>query len=150
MASAVAPALAVISESKRFQLVWDSLSTELPTWRDLLPETRDPREAPWRTANGWLLKTALCNTGDTVSIRELMKPKDWRWTQIAARLFPQRWLAQRRFESVPIETPLGLRHVCVGIYTVNGKAAGAYTRLSESPVINFSAADVALLMEDDE
>jgi len=143
-------ALAVISESKRFPLVWDSLSTQLPTWRAFLPETRDPREAPWRNDDGWLLKTALCNTGDTVSIHELMKPSDWRWTQIAARLFPQRWLAQRRFESVPTDTPLGVRHVCVGIYTVNGKAAGAYARLSEKPLIDFSAADVALLVEDDE
>lgn len=144
------PALAVISESKRFPLVWGALSTQVPTWRTLLPETRDPREAAWKTDDSWLLKTALCNTGDTVSVRELMKPADWKKARILAQLFPGEWLAQRRFESVPIETPVGLRHVCVGVYTVNGKAAGAYARLSEKPVIDFSAADVALLIEDDE
>src|SRR5665213_3479654 len=39
------PGLAVISESKRFPLVWEKLSTSLPTWRELLPETRDARNA---------------------------------------------------------------------------------------------------------
>ena len=65
------PALAVISESKRFPLVWDSLSVQVPAWRALLPETRDPRDAPWSRDEGWLLKTAMCNTGDTVSKREV-------------------------------------------------------------------------------
>lgn len=144
------PALAVISESKRFPLVWEKLSTALPTWRSLLPETRDPRDAPWPHDTDWLLKTAMCNTGDTVSIRELMRPNDWLRTRLAARVFPNRWLAQRRFESVPMSTPVGLRHACIGVYTVNGRAAGAYARLSEKPVIDFAATDVALLLEDDE
>ena len=144
------PALAVISESKRFPLVWDRLSTRLPTWRALLPETRDPRHAPWSRDSGWLLKTAMCNNGDTVSVRDLMRPRDWLRTRLAARLFPGNWIAQRRFESVPVTTPDGPRHVCVGVYTVNGKAAGAYARLSEKPVIDFAAVDVALLIEDDE
>jgi hypothetical protein len=144
------PALAVISESKRFPLVWEKLSTALPAWRAALPETRDPRNAPWSRDDGWLLKTALCNTGDTVSVREFMRPDDWLRTQLAAQLFPSRWVAQRRFESVPVSTPIGPRHVCVGVYTVNGRAAGAYARLSGTPVIDFAASDAALLLEDDE
>ena len=144
------PALAVISESKRFPLVWEKLSTALPTWRALLPETRDPRAAPWPHDAGWLLKTAMCNTGDTVSIRELMRPRDWLRARLAARVFPNRWVAQKRFESVPVSTPVGPRHACIGVYTVNGRAAGAYARLSEKPVIDFAATDIALLLEDDE
>ena len=56
------PGIAAISESKRFPLVWDSLRTPLPTWRALLPETREPREAPWRRDGTWLVKSALSNT----------------------------------------------------------------------------------------
>jgi glutathionylspermidine synthase len=144
------PPLAAIAESKRFPLVWDRLSARLPTWRRLLPESRDPRKAPWSRDESWLLKTAMCNNGDTVSIRELMKPKDWLQTRLSARLLPGNWLAQRRFESVPVITPVGKRHVCIGVYTVNGKAAGAYARLSEKPIIDFAAVDVALLLRDDE
>ena len=144
------PALAVLSESKRFPLIWEKLSPSLPTWRALLPETRDPREVTWRRDDGWLLKTSLCNNGDTVSIRELIRPSDWSRTCFGVRFFPGKWVAQRRFESLPVSTPVGPRHACIGIYTVNGRAVGAYARLSEKPVIDFAAADVALLLEDDE
>jgi Glutathionylspermidine synthase preATP-grasp len=143
-------AKAIITESKRFPLTWDSLSVKLPTWRALLPETRDPRDAPWSNDDGWLLKTALCNTGDTVSIRELMPSNAWVRTRFDAFLRPKNWIAQRRFESLPIATPVGPRHVCVGIYTVNGKSAGAYARMSEKPLIDFAATDVALLVDDDD
>jgi len=144
------PPLAVISESKRFPLVWDQLSTRMPTWRTLLPETRDPRDAPWFADETWLLKTAMCNNGDTVCIRDLMSHKAWFRARMSVRLSPGQWIAQQRFESVPVSTPVGLRHVCIGVYTVNGRTAGAYARLSEKPVINYSAADVALLLKDDE
>jgi len=97
-----------------------------------------------------LLKTSMCNTGDTVSIRELMQPNHWLQTRLNVLLRPTRWIAQRRFESVPVPTPVGPRHVCVGVYTVNGRAAGAYGRLSERPLIDFAAADVALLLEDND
>jgi hypothetical protein len=49
-----------------------------------------------------------------------------------------------------VETPIGPRHVCIGVYTVNGRAAGAYARFSAKPVIDFAAVDVALLLEDDD
>src|SRR5262249_18931085 len=137
------PPLAIISESKRFPIVWDRLSTMLPTWRKLLPQTRDPREVPWSHEDAWLLKTAMCNNGDTVSIRGLMKPKDWLQTGFNVHLRPKNWIAQRRFESLPLNTPLGEHHVCIGVYTVNGKAAGAYARLSKKPIIDFTAVDVA-------
>jgi glutathionylspermidine synthase len=143
-------ATSIITESKRFPLVWDKLSTKLATWRAFLPETCNVRHVPWARDNGWLLKTAYCNTGDTVSIRELMTPKQWLLTQIDAFLRPDNWIAQRRFESVPVSTPIGPRHVCLGVYTVNGKAAGAYARISEQPLIDFSATDVALLLEEDD
>jgi len=99
------PALAVISESKRFPVLWDRLSIKLPTWRALLPETCDPREAPWDRDQSWLLKTAMCNNGDTVSIRELMRPSEWLRTRVAVRLSPRNWIAQRRFDSLPLSTP---------------------------------------------
>lgn len=144
------PALAAISESKRFPLVWDRLSADLRTWRALLPETHDPRDVAWSNDDRWLVKTAMCNTGDAVSIRELIKPKQWLQTRFSILLAPGQWVAQRRFEFMPIATPAGPRHVCVGVYTVNGRAAGAYTRLAEKPLIDFAAVDVALLIEEDD
>src|SRR5262249_44281895 len=94
------PAPAIISESKRFPLLWDHLTTDLPTWRTLLPETRDPRDAPWRNDDDWLLKQAMSNNGDSVNIRALMPSKDWLQTRLHASLSPGKWIAQRRFNSV--------------------------------------------------
>ncbi len=142
------PGLAAITESKRFPLLWERLSTPLTTWRSLLPETREPGHAPWERDDGWLLKTALCNTGDTVCVRELLGEREWSRARRAARWASSGWVAQRRFESVPISTPVGPRHVCLGVYTVNGRAAGVYARLAVKPVIDFAAVDAALLLED--
>lgn len=92
----------------------------------------------------------MCNTGDTVRIRELIEEKQWLQTRLSVSLTPGQWVAQRRFESVPVPTPAGPRHVCVGVYTVNGRAAGAYARLAEKLLIDFAAMDVALLLEQDD
>jgi len=144
------PGSAAITESKRFPLVWNKLATQLPAWRALLPETVEPRQADLTGEKGWLLKTAFCNTGDAVCMPELLPNRQWWQSRWAARLNPKGWVAQRRFDSMPLATPLGRRHVCVGVYTVNGRAAGAYTRLATRPLVDFAAMDVALLIEDDE
>jgi glutathionylspermidine synthase len=141
------PGYAVVLENKRFPLVWDELQTPLPTWRKLLPETRDPREAPWQIDESWLVKTALCNTGDTVSIRSILDEMRWQHVSRQVRRRPVEWVAQRRFQTIPLETPMGMMHPCLGVYTINGRAAGCYARLSRGAVVDFAAVDVALLVE---
>ena len=137
------PGIAALSESKRLPLLWDDLRTPLPTWRRVLPETRALADAPWSSDDGWLLKSAFSNTGDTVSIRSELCASAWRARAWAARLRPGRWVAQRRFTTVPLdgETP------CIGVFTVNGHAAGAYARLAKGAVVDGHARDVALLVE---
>jgi glutathionylspermidine synthase len=142
------PGRAILSESKRFPLVWSDLSsTRLATWRRLLPACADPRHVPWRQDDGWLLKTALCNTGDTVSVRSMMTLAKWAKVERSVRWLPEGWVAQRRFEPLPIATPLGNVYPCIGVYTVDGRACGAYARLSRTPVVDYRAVDVALLIE---
>jgi glutathionylspermidine synthase len=142
------PGVAVITESKRFPLVWEYLNTPMPTWHALLPETRDPRDAPWQSSDHWLLKTSMCNTGDTVSIRARMAARKWNRIKWDVRLNPKTWVAQRRFHTLPVETPLGPMYPCVGVYTLNGRACGAYARLARSEIVDFAAIDVAMLVED--
>jgi hypothetical protein len=144
----VNPGRAMLSESKRFPLVWDELRLGMPSWRRLLPETRDPRAVSWRRDSGWLLKTAFCNTGDTVSSRLTMPPRQWSRAAASATLFPRAWVAQRRFHGRVIDTPSGAMYPCIGVYTVGGRACGIYGRLSRNPVVTYSAADVAVLVEE--
>jgi glutathionylspermidine synthase len=62
------PGCAVLTQSKRFALAWDSLTTSLPTWRALLPETRSPAELNGRLDEGWVLKPALGHEGTDIGI----------------------------------------------------------------------------------
>jgi glutathionylspermidine synthase len=143
------PGTCVVIESKRFPLAWDALrSTRLETWRQLLPASADPRHVPWQRDDAWLLKTAFCNTGDTVSAQAWLPRATWAKAARSARWFPGRWVAQRRFEPLPLETPLGAVYPCIGVYTVDGRACGAYARLSRGPVVDFAAIDVALLLQE--
>jgi hypothetical protein len=130
----------VLVESKRFPLVWDELKAPLPTWRALLPETREPR---WRPAPGWLLKAAFANNGDEVHDR---CQRHWRRAVWAARARPGEWAIQRRFEAIPVRTPDGDMSACLGVYTINGRAAGVYGRLTAGRMIDYAAIDVAVLV----
>jgi hypothetical protein len=142
------PGLAILSESKRLPLVWDRLGVGCPVWKRTLPETRDPRDAPWPSDEAWLLKSAFCNTGDSVTVRGLVSQRTWRARRLDAALFPRTWLAQRRFETTPLETPTGKMFPCIGVYAIDGRASGLYGRLSPTPVIDYAARDVAVLVGD--
>lgn len=140
------PGSALLIESKRFPLVWSQLASPLPTWKALLPETRNPGAVSWRKDRDWLLKTAFCNTGDTVAIRDQVDRWHWRRAAWSARIWPGDWVAQRRFEVVPLSTPRGVGYPCLGVYTINGAAAGIYGRISPRPIIDYAAVDLAVLI----
>jgi hypothetical protein len=144
------PLACIFGESKRFPLVWDRLRAALPTWRRLLPETRDPKAAPWRHDDSWLIKSAWCNTGDSVSGRGLIADREWRSALWSATLFPRQWVAQRRFDPAPVPSPIGNVYPCIGVYTIDGRACGAYTRISTSRIIDHRAIDAALLLTEND
>jgi len=142
------PGTALVVESKRFPLTWDRLGLELPTWRRLLPQTLDPRRLCWRFGPGWVLKTAYCNTGDTVTFPDDPDCRRRGHAVWGARLRPGQWVAQRRFETLSIPTPRGPMIPCLGAYTVNGKAAGLFGRLAKRPPIDFASTEVAVLVDE--
>jgi hypothetical protein len=44
---------------------------------------------------------------------------------------------------------MGARHCCLGVYTIDGRAAGIYGRMAPRPLIDDRAEDVAVLVEDE-
>jgi glutathionylspermidine synthase len=144
------PPAAALTESKAFPLIWPSLHTKLPTWQRLLPETRPARQTPWPNNPDWLLKGAYSNNGDEVLFPELASPKTLRHLRRELFFTPHRWIAQRRFTPLPIDTPLGPAFPCIGIYIIEGQAAGIYARLSPNPLIDFAATEVAVLLHEDD
>src|SRR5260370_746826 len=91
----------------------------------------------------------MSNNGDTVSIRSEMKAGLWARVAREASRKPELWVAQQRFEPLPMKSPIGPVYPCLGVYTINGRAAGAYGRFAAKPVIDYSAIDAAVLVAND-
>jgi glutathionylspermidine synthase len=144
------PACALLTQSKRLPLLWDRLTTRLPTWRRLLPETRDPREVYRREDGDWVLKPVLGRVGDLVGVAGATEEKEWKRIRRGARWSPRHWVAQRRFIAVPFAAPEGDVYPCIGVYTIDGRAAGAYGRAARRPRIDHLAQDIAVLIAEGE
>lgn len=140
------PGSAILTESKRLPLLFDLMRSKTTTWQRVLPACRDPREVDWANNDCWVIKSAFSNTGDSVHFRDFVPAREWEAITRRVRKFPEHWVVQRRFEPIRINSKVGLVYPCVGLYTINGKAAGTYARVSEKSIIDFSAMDAAFLI----
>jgi hypothetical protein len=142
----VNPAVSLISESKRFPLAFSKVAED-SAWAEFAPESRDPREVSANDWDNWVLKAAYSNTGDQVYLcSELSKGSLERLLQ-AVRRDPLAWVAQRRFHTIPLDSVRGPVFPCVGVFVVNGRAAGAYVRLSRRQVTDGAALEAPLMMD---
>lgn len=130
------PGTVVAVASKRFPVVWKEMDTRMSAWRSSLPETCCPGELKGGSVTDWVFKPALGSDGARVAIAGVTMRQAFKETVNQARRHPDRWVAQRRFESVALATERGPGHVCLGIYTVDGVAAGAFTRIRGEALIN--------------
>lgn len=140
------PGSAVVLQTKRFPLVWDELRTELSSWRELLPETREFERTNGAPPEGWVVKPALGRVGEDVGIRGVTPDADLAEVMRRACKEPRSWIEQRKFEIVPIRTEDRTWFPCIGVFTIGGKAAGFYGRVSEGPIIDRNAQDAAVLI----
>ena len=142
------PATALLTQTKRFPLGWPRLQTPVPAWRTLLPETVAPDRQQAVSPDGWVFKPALGRVGEDVAIRGVTQEDQWKRLRRSLRWHSGDWVAQRRFEAVPLDGPRGLVFPQVGVYTVDGTAVGIYGRLARRPLIDCWSQDVAVLIED--
>ena len=142
------PALAAMSESKRFPLLWDALRTPVPTCRALFPLSSEPRAVAWQSDEGWVVKGAYSNNGDQVRTRAAASATQWRALAREVKRHPRRWVLQRRFEPLAIDSTFGALFPCIGVYVIDGVTAGAYARLATERVVDHRAMDAALLIVD--
>lgn len=143
------PGIALLTESKRLPLLVDELPTPTGALRRYFPKAFDPRDADWKGDEALVLKSAYCNNGDTVACAAWPDRKGRDETMRQAERRPGEWVVQERFEPVWFDTPEGRSQACIGVYTVNGRRAGAYARLTDRPFIDFAARDAALLTRPD-
>lgn len=140
------PATALLTQSKRHPLLWKDLGVPVPAWETFLPESVCPAKVR-RDQKGWVLKPALGRVGEGVVLEGVTPParRNQYWSN--ARWHPADWVAQRQFDTRPVQVNGEFWYPCFGVYTVNGKAAGVYGRAARSPLISETACDVAVLVD---
>lgn len=141
--------IAIFAQTKRFPLVWEALEQagiSMTIWRELLPETLEVKDAKGK--EGYIYKPACGRVGEKISIQEACKAGEYEKIIADVKKHPKKYLAQKRFHSKPLEGKKGEKyHVCLGSYTVEGKHAGYYARISETLRIDSNAADIPVLIE---
>jgi len=143
------PVISVFPESKRFPLLWPELSGCFEVWRSVLPECCDPQLIGDLDRDGWVLKAAYSNTGDSVIIGSTVSAPVWRRALRVARRRSSEWVAQRRFDTMSLDSVDGRVYPCIGLYVINGKAAGAYVRLSRYQLTDGLALEAPLFIAPD-
>jgi hypothetical protein len=96
----------------------------------------------------WVLKRAFGRMGDAVVIGALVEPKAWVEALRDVTAEPAAWLAQRRFEHVPMRFDAGPLYPAIGPYLVNGRFAGYYSRAAPKPLLTHEALHVATVVVD--
>jgi len=138
--------VSIFAQSKRLPLIWDALGVKLSAWKELLPQTCDPKLLSPQE-EGWIYKPALGRVGEGISIKEAITAKEMKQIQKAVEKDGKHWVAQKRFNSAPVSAQDGVNyHICIGVFTVDGKNAGFYGRISPYPRIDSNAIDIPILI----
>jgi len=141
--------IAVFAQTKRFPLIWDRLEENgirLTTWRKLLPETIEVKQA--KNKKGYIYKPTYGRVGEKISIKEACKDDEYQKIMKDVKKHPKKYIAQKRFNSKPLVDENGESfHVCLGSYSVEGKASGYYARISKTARIDSNAEDIPVLIE---
>lgn len=141
--------IAIFAQTKRFPLIWDELeknNIKLDTWRKLLPDTIEVDQAKGK--DGYIFKPACGRVGEKISIKEACMDDEYELILKDIKKHKKEYLAQKKFISKPIISPEGKEyHVCLGSYTVDGKHAGFYARISNLPRIDSNAQDIPVIIE---
>ena len=141
--------IAIYAQSKRFPFVWNDLekaNINMETWKNLLPETLEVKDLGKR--KGFIYKPVYGRVGERISIKEACKGDEYRKIMKDVTKHPKQYLAQKKFESLPIKGEDGKEyHICLGSYIIEGEHSGYYARISEYPRIDSYAADIPVLIE---
>jgi glutathionylspermidine synthase len=139
------PASAALIQSKRFPLIWSRMRTSMEQWQQRMPESAAVTRARLHDRE-WVIKPAFGRVGEGIAISGVTTPTDISKIHRAATWFPRHWVAQRRFRSMPLAEDGCEYFPSLGVYTVNGRAAGVYARMARKPLIDHDARDVAVLI----
>lgn len=139
----------ILSQSKNVPLYFDKLNLELKTWKKMLPNTISIKEFNKNKDkySKYIFKPVLGRVGEGISIKEAITDKEYKTIKKAVKKYPKDWIAQERFESVPLKTTDNeIFHLCLGVFSINDNSSGLYARISKSPRIDNKAIDIPVLI----
>jgi len=131
---------ALLTQSKRLPIVWDRLGVDVLTWKRLLPETKCA--SALRNDHGWILKPAFGRVGEGINIPGTTSDEEEQAIRQAASDDPSQWVAQKMFESVPVD---GL-HLSFGVFVIDGQFAGFFSRGNSKPRMDSDASEMPILV----
>ena len=141
--------IAIFAQTKRFPLIWKNLEKngiKLDTWKKLLPDTIEVKKA--KNKEDYIYKPACGRVGEKIAIKEACSSDEYKEILKDVKKHPNNYLAQKKFISRPLK---GIDneefHVCLGSYTVDGRHAGFYARISEKNRIDSDAKDIPVAIE---
>lgn len=95
----------------------------------------------------FIYKPTLGRVGEYITIKSVVADDELKKIKKAVKKEPKNWVAQEMFHSRKIETTDGNSfHLCIGVFTVDGKRAGFYGRISPYPRIDAYAKDIPILI----
>lgn len=140
--------ISIFAQSKRFPFVWDDLENvgiSMQTWKNLLPKTINVKDL--ENQQDFIFKPVYGRVGEKISIKEACKDDEYIKILKDVKKHPKNYIAQKRFISKPLKCDDKEYHICLGSYTIEGKHAGYYARMSPYPRIDSYAADLPVLIE---
>ena len=141
--------ISIYAQSKRFPFVWNDLEKagiSMSTWKKLLPETFEVKK--FLLKEGYIYKPVYGRVGERISIKEACRGDEYEKILRDVKKHPKQYLLQKDFKSKAILTDDGKKyHICLGSYTIEGKYAGYYARMSQYPRIDSYAEDIPVLIE---
>ena len=139
----------MFTQTKRLPFLFDVLEkngVDMSAWKSLLPETLETKRG--KNKAGFILKPACGRVGEGISIPDSCPQDEMNKIFKAAKRRPKDYIAQKMFMSAPLISDGGESfHVCFGAYSVQGKPAGYYARISKTRRIDSFASDIPVLIE---
>jgi len=81
--------------------------------------------------------------GEGINIPGTVSKAENQEIKLTAKAHPTQWVAQKLFESLPVD---GL-HISLGVFVIDGQFAGLYGRTSNLPRIDTGASEVPVLVK---
>ncbi len=115
--------------------------------QDTVPKTfffrPDQMESYLTGRERWVLKPVFGRMGAGIVLGKFTSEDAWKLALLEAAKMPEQFILQEYFEAEIYAFEAGRLYVCIGVYVINGRFAGYFTRASVSPLTTYEAMDAA-------